>query len=409
MRYASLDALRGIASFMVLTHHCILAGLLPIPPGVWTDLSRYTPLHLFVSGRPPVILFFVLSGFVLAISLEKNGSGYAAFAVRRLCRIYLPYAAVIAISSVAYWCTPEPPTVPGSWAAQTWSEPADPGVIARHLLMPFAGADLTLDRPAWSLVHEIRISLVFPLIFLAVARMPCASLGAAVALAAAGWRWTGCSDLACLPYNGAETGGSFGATAYFAVFFVLGILLARQRDAVVAWVRRCVRPSRAALWAVALYGMIVPFKFRVSPDLPVGLSAVLLLALTLASPGVQRSLVLPPLQWLGRVSFSLYLIHVVVLATVLRCGWGQERSLLCATLAASLVLAEVLHRMVERPCLRFGHRAAAWLARAREIGPPPVPAGRSAWAADSPTGSAGQQNPLRAGVGFLSTPNIGGP
>ena len=93
MRYASLDALRGIASLMVLTHHCVLAGLVPVPPGFWTGLSRYTPLHLFVSGRPPVILFFVLSGFVLAISLNRPGTGYAAFAVRRLCRIYLPYAA----------------------------------------------------------------------------------------------------------------------------------------------------------------------------------------------------------------------------------------------------------------------------------------------------------------------------
>ena len=101
---------------------------------------------------------------------------------------------------------------------------------------------------------------------------------------------------------------------------------------------------------------------------------MLLLALTLAAPRLQQALGLPPLQWLGQVSFSLYLIHLVVLAAVLRWGWGQEPGLLfCAALALSLALAELLHRCVERPCLRFGHRAARWLARAPDAGPPPVP------------------------------------
>src|SRR5689334_4310261 len=129
MRYASLDAVRGIASFMVLTHHCVLAGLLTIPAGGWTFASRYMPLHLFLSGRAPVILFFVLSGFVLAVSVERSETGYAAFAVRRLCRIYLPYAAVVLLSAAAYWASPAPPIPPGSWAAQTWSEPAGPGLV----------------------------------------------------------------------------------------------------------------------------------------------------------------------------------------------------------------------------------------------------------------------------------------
>lgn len=95
MRYPALDALRGVASFMVLTHHCVLAGLIPISPGWGLVLSRYTPLHLLVNGRAPVILFFVLSGFVLSLSLEGARFFYAQFAARRLCRIYLPFAAVI--------------------------------------------------------------------------------------------------------------------------------------------------------------------------------------------------------------------------------------------------------------------------------------------------------------------------
>ncbi len=365
---------------MVLTHHCVLAGLIPISPGWGLVLSRYTPLHLFVNGRAPVILFFVLSGFVLSLSLEGARSFYAQFAARRLCRIYLPFAAVILISAILCWVSPSIPALAGSWAGRTWSEDASGGLVLRHLLMPVMGVDLTLDRPGWSLVHEIRISLLFPLLWLAVRRAPRAALAGSFAVSLAGWRWSGCSDLGCLPFNGVDTGSSFGATAYFVPFFVLGILLARQREAVLASLGRRSVPGRAVLWTLAVYGMIVPFKFNLLPDVAVGLSAALLLALTLASPAAQRVLGAWPLLWLGRVSFSLYLVHVIVLAAVIRWGFGEPPvALLIGTVVGSLAAADVLYRTVERPCIRLGSRLAGWLAsfsppKARTVGGAAFPA-----------------------------------
>ena len=362
MRYPALDALRGVAAFAVLTHHCVLSGLLPIPPGRWTTLSRYTPLHLFVNGRAPVILFFVLSGFVLAISLEGRPLGPSEsvrFVLRRLCRIYLPYAAIVLLAASAAAATAPLAVAGQGWAGRLWSAPVSFGLIGRHLLMPVAGVDLTLDRVAWSLVHEIRLSVVFPLLLLVASRAPLAAGLGSVALFAFGHRWSGCDALGCLPFNGADTAGSFGATAYFVPFFVAGLLLARYRATIPALAGRAGPSGVALAWFAAIVGLIVPFKFELLPDAEVGLAATLLLALVLAGGGPARLLGWTPLRWLGRVSFSLYLCHLVVLALVLRLGAGADRTtLLGAVLLFSLLAAECVYRLAEAPCVRLGRRLA---------------------------------------------------
>jgi len=46
-----------------------------------------------VGGLEAVIVFYVLSGFVLAITAARiNAPSYTAFTVKRFCRIYIPYA-----------------------------------------------------------------------------------------------------------------------------------------------------------------------------------------------------------------------------------------------------------------------------------------------------------------------------
>ncbi|MBV9654315.1 MAG: acyltransferase [Acetobacteraceae bacterium] len=369
MRYPALDALRGIAAFAVVTHHAVLAGLLPVPPGAWTTLSRYTPLHLFVNGRASVILFFVLSGFVLTMSLEGERpglDGWLRFAGRRLCRIYLPYAVAILVTASLSAATTSRAPLPGGWAARLWSQPATPDLVARHLLMPIAWADLTLDRVAWSLVHEIRISFLFPLL-LAAARAPVLLVAGCLAASALGYAGSDCASLACLPYNGSTTLQSFAATMFFVPFFAVGLLLARHRARIARVVGQAPPAILAAAWIVAIYGLIAPFKFEILPDVGVGAAAALLLSLVLPGGGPARLLDTPPLPWLGRVSFSLYLCHLPVLALVLRIAAGADRSAtLGLFLLLSLLAAAVFHRLVEAPCVGLGRRLAT--GRDRRIG-----------------------------------------
>ena len=100
-RIYALDGLRGLAALVVVIHHHFLTipwfsqrELNPVPPfeyprnfSDYRFLLEYTPLRLIHSGSEAVVLFFVISGYVLIFSLENN---FASYVRRRLFRLYIP-------------------------------------------------------------------------------------------------------------------------------------------------------------------------------------------------------------------------------------------------------------------------------------------------------------------------------
>ncbi len=82
-RYRSLDGLRGVAALVVVVHHCLLTSIVLAATyrggttSGWglSELLTRTPLHLLWDGTGMVLVFFVLSGFVLTLAFtEAAGS-----------------------------------------------------------------------------------------------------------------------------------------------------------------------------------------------------------------------------------------------------------------------------------------------------------------------------------------------
>ena len=109
-RITELDSVRGIAAFTVLIHHCLLA--IPVIFNLYFSHDVYSapafmkflifsPFHIFWNGHAAVILFFILSGFVLSISYyDHSRYNYPGYVVKRFFRLYIPYFVIITISAL---------------------------------------------------------------------------------------------------------------------------------------------------------------------------------------------------------------------------------------------------------------------------------------------------------------------
>ncbi len=67
------------------------------------NLVKYSPIHLFFAGHEAVILFFVLSGFVLSLPYLKNTNmTYSSYLIKRFLRLYIPYSISVLIATFLY-------------------------------------------------------------------------------------------------------------------------------------------------------------------------------------------------------------------------------------------------------------------------------------------------------------------
>ena len=349
---------------LVVTFHCaqVSAGFAvrtnPMSLAAWADpwtWLKYTPLRVLVSSGPSaVVLFFVLSGFVLSLPFLKGGRqpGYAGFAIKRMCRIYLPFAAAI-LGSAALFAFVQPAPMPAlsHWFNTVlWDRPLSAGYVARNLAMTGLTPDMTLDLVMWSLVHELRISLIFPLLFLLTRRWPVLSMVGSLLLAVL------CTEaLAGREADNVLT--SFVDTGRFVFLFTAGSLVAGRVAGVQRAVARLPSIAAACLWIIA--GALIlspgPTVYRYF-DFTWGIGAILLLMLTVGSVRANRTLSAKAPVWLGRVSYSLYLVHLPLLIGAVHLADGVLPLWLTipAVIVASLLIAEAMHRAVEMPSIRLG-------------------------------------------------------
>lgn len=106
-RYQALDAWRGVACLMVVLHHAGFAVLWGEASGSsagdWARWGVVWPLRQMDLGVP---LFFVISGYCIAASLEghrRRGASSWAFLGRRVKRIYPPYWAALLVFALTTW------------------------------------------------------------------------------------------------------------------------------------------------------------------------------------------------------------------------------------------------------------------------------------------------------------------
>ncbi|WP_406697497.1 acyltransferase [Singulisphaera sp. Ch08] len=367
-RYEELDSLRGVAALIVIfCHHLSTLPLMVSNTAGKTEMMlinclKATPLLILWDGAAAVTLFFVLSGFVLSLPFYNGRQApYPAYLAKRVCRIHLPYLVAIVLAIVLAQTLPDGPLVGLShWVNQFWRTPATPQLVAEHLLLVPSFPNSAFDPVIWTLRHEMRISIVFPIIMVVVMRLRWQlSIGVAFLLSVAGL---------VLDRVGHDVLGDYPYSLYVVLPFVVGAVLARHRNHLIAAYNRMWIAAQV-LWfviALLLYNYLGFFphwkifhRFQINAYLPIVGSAMLIIS-ALGSRRLGAVLRCSFPIYLGRISYSTYLLHTVVLLAVLHLAWPQFSLalLLPFSIALSLAIATYFYQWVEVPAMVLGRSLA---------------------------------------------------
>lgn len=331
MRETYLDGLRGWAALVVVLKH-VISGMV-WPTYAWT----FTPL--FMDGTLAVYVFFVLSGYVLSVGFFRSGKriDIADLSIRRFPRLAIPILAAAAIAHVFMqlgWMLNVPASKAASseWLGWFYTFPTSwNNVLEFSLWRVFIGGtpDVSYDPPLWTMPIEMQGSiLIFVLLFVV-------SWGNKMT------RVVGHAGLiGALAWHGSPM-----------VAMAVGVAIAdfTQSD----WHERA-KASKAAItssWVICGVALVCAALLSTTNALLYTWIGGVLLYWVLLNPGVQSVLNLPLSRWLGRVSFSLYLVHMLVLCSF--SSWlylalaplslGGNVFVLAASVALSLVAAAAFY------------------------------------------------------------------
>jgi peptidoglycan/LPS O-acetylase OafA/YrhL len=368
-RLVSLDGLRGVAAVVVLLHHLALtfpqiantylrADIAPPPGGSLAWWFTSTPAQLLIAGPEAVAVFFVISGLALTLPVTASKAvDWVSYYPQRIARLYLPVVASVLLAVVWILVIAEDPQHGGSqWLAGASFATVGPAQVLSAMDVLFG--DTSINNVLWSLRWEVVFSLALPafvVLALWLRRKWIIALAGVAALVLLGQLF-GLGSLIYLPMFllGAMVAVNLGGlrawvgrrSAAFVLVGGLVVLIASILLLTLHWMLWSLGPQRGFLLAAAR--SLVPF------------GALGFVALAAFWPPAMKVLGLVPFRWLGRVSFSLYLVHVPIIVAV-HSILGSENHVLAIALSAvvAFAVAELFSRFVEVPAHRLSKRIGA--------------------------------------------------
>lgn len=352
-RLSVVNGLRGVAIVAVVYHHVLSLDYTPIFEARFERVGPYqfTPSTLLSNGWLGVNLFFLLSGFVLALPYALGQRTFSsprdvlAFYVRRGQRLLPLYYLTL---FVALLIGP-----PNDFSSPRFLDE----VLAMTTFTYTFREKMFLPRfnvALWSLGVEVWFSVLFPLLVLAWRRFGITSLTLA-AFALSLWMRLD----AAWHHRGAPVLQLIGKDSLLGRLddFVLGMALAELHvrgklpKRGVATLAVVVGVALVTLGSAAWDNVVfrtVPFGYSAYFNVPVALGfGLVLLGLLGDAPALRAVFTLPPLQLLGMMCYSLYLWHQLGVHQRVQRWWSVSDAPLY--LAFTFALSAITYRYVEFP------------------------------------------------------------
>ncbi|GAC1336890.1 MAG: acyltransferase [Acetobacteraceae bacterium] len=365
------NQLRGLAACSVVFSHWVgvfwfmqdylaTTTLAPAQGGAVPGLVLATNFTWFQPGPFGVGLFFLISGLVVPISLEKHGAG--SFLAARALRIYPTYLLGLALQVAVLLA-----------ASRIWGHPLPydwKTILANAVLVHDLANRPSIDLVNWTLTIELRFYLLMAVLAPWIRRGRLAAVFGPAALA--------CLAALALSQPAVPAAGTIAfltsSQLPFLVLMLAGVLfnyhvrgklgtaglvagvVAMALLMVFAWWFGVLRGQFTYVlinyaYALAVFSILYALRRQVRPNRLLG--------------------------GLAAISYPLYLIHVtlgffVLKALMLLAGIGYIPALGAALLTA-IAAACLLHGLIERPSIAWGRRLAHRLVP-RRVGSTGLPA-----------------------------------
>lgn len=346
-----LDSVRGIASLMVVIYHFI--------GWRWEKETTYHIASMIFNGSDAVSFFFVLSGFVLSYKYFQKGASIdlKEYIIKRFFRIYPAYILTVLLICFYY-------------------NRHDLGLATLKDVFYHNSQNLWQELflvksvhkfyiPGWTLGVEMALSLLLPYFILA-AKINYKYLVALILVSI----YIGATHL-----------------SNFTMHFCLGMLLAffypqirsyNFRESKFYSYRWLIALITFLMFSIRHIEKIFPFGDKIKSLLNywqidlfhiTGFASFMILFFVINSQRVQKILNLKPLLFLGKISYSVYLCHWIIILYIMD-HWSKWEAIfhnstllfftmLLVTVFAAILFSTVTYYFVEKPFIEMGKKLFA--------------------------------------------------
>lgn len=346
-----LDSIRGIAALMVVMYHYIGWN--------WKDELSYKVAAIFFNGSDAVSFFFVLSGFVLSYSYIQSDRKirFGNYVYRRILRLYPAF--ILNILLLYFYVNKH---------LLSWDTLYDSFILGRS---PYVLKELamvlnahSLYMPGWTLQIEMIYSFIILLLILV-------------------FRWK--KEVLILFFIGSFFIGAPGMRLYM-THFIWGVCFAYYYPKLIKMdyrktklfkFRWLVYPLILFLFSLRQFKAFLPgmkktfdlmWSLNIRWEHFSGLAALMILILIAMSKPAQAFLENKILLYLGKISYSIYLIHWLLVLVVMEFwdvwanvfgdGYFRFYAMLGLFISLTILLANVMYHYVEKPFIDLSKRKA---------------------------------------------------